>query len=66
MKHTDHDIHWPGTTIVKSRGNAFDWRANVSHTLKDIKDSERKAQAGKIGGERTAPIYYGQPGGGSY
>jgi hypothetical protein len=20
------DIYWPGTKIVKSRGNAFDWR----------------------------------------
>lgn len=23
---TEENIHWPGTNIVKSRGNAFDWR----------------------------------------
>lgn len=60
MKHTDHDIYWPGTTIVKSRGNAFDWRATQTHTLKAIQEMERKAKAGKVGGERTAPLYYGQ------
>ncbi len=22
--------YWPGTSIVKSQGNAFDWRNNIS------------------------------------
>ena len=29
-------IYWPGTKIVKSKGNAFDWRSRVS-TVSDKK-----------------------------
>lgn len=61
QEHTDHDIYWPGTTVVKSRGNAFDWRCAQTHTLRAIQEMERKAQAGKIGGEKTGHAYYGTP-----
>lgn len=27
--------YWPGTKIVKSRGNAFDWRGCSSRLLED-------------------------------
>ncbi len=27
-------IYWPGTNIVKSRGNAFDWRGEKSELVK--------------------------------
>jgi hypothetical protein len=29
------DIYWPGTSIVKSHGNAFDWRNYGSTILRD-------------------------------
>lgn len=28
--------YWPGTGIVKSRGNAFDWRNQESRLAKDL------------------------------
>lgn len=27
------DVYWPGTKIVKSRGNAFDWRNNTGSAI---------------------------------
>ena len=40
--------YWPGTQIVKSRGNDFDWRARVSR-LSDNKSliSQRNATTQK-------------------
>jgi len=28
-------LYWPGTKIIKSRGNAFDWRKDHSEILND-------------------------------
>jgi hypothetical protein len=65
-EHTNHEQYWPGTVVVKSHHNAFNWRGEQTATLKAIQEYERKAKAGKVGGERTAPLHYGQAGGGSY
>ena len=32
-----NDIYWPGTKIIKSQGNAFDWRNYGSTILQDKK-----------------------------
>lgn len=37
------DIHWPGTKIVKSQGNAFDWRRG--HKSAVTQDKEWKQSA---------------------
>jgi len=31
------DIYWPGTKIIKSQGNAFDWRHYGSTIMQDKK-----------------------------
>jgi hypothetical protein len=31
------NIYWPDTKIVKSQGNAFDWRAKATAITEDIK-----------------------------
>ena len=37
------NIHWPGTKIVKSHGNAFDWRAKSNSTVTQDKDWKQSA-----------------------
>jgi len=37
------NIHWPGTTIVKSQGNAFDWRVKTNSAVTQDKDWKQSA-----------------------
>jgi len=37
------NIYWPGTNIVKSRGNAFDWRSSRDSSV--LQDKEWKQSA---------------------
>ena len=39
------NIHWPGTKIVKSQGNAFDWRAKSTSTVTQDKEWKQSATA---------------------
>jgi hypothetical protein len=29
-------IYWPGTNVIKSRSNAFDWRGHSSEIMKQL------------------------------
>lgn len=40
---TEENTHWPGTNIVKSHGNAFDWRRG--HQSSVTQDKEWKQSA---------------------
>ena len=37
------NIHWPGTKIVKSRNNAFDWRAKTASAVTQDKEWQQSA-----------------------
>jgi hypothetical protein len=38
-------IYWPGTKIVKSRGNAFDWQSEPSSQIANNKSFVASARA---------------------
>lgn len=56
---------WPGTKVVKSLNNDFNWNNGDSMFLRSMKGYLRQSQAGAIGGhvtrkldtERSAPYY---------
>ncbi len=37
------DTYWPGTNVVKSKGNAFDWRASRDSVVTQDKDWKQSA-----------------------
>lgn len=37
------NIYWPGTKIVKSQGNAFDWRVKTKSAVTQDKDWKQSA-----------------------
>jgi hypothetical protein len=53
------NIYWPGTKIVKSRGNAFDWRQEPSAVLSshDWKSSESARRQSVLHPGRSFTVY---------
>ena len=45
--------YWPGTDIVKSTNNDFNWRKRVSTVAKAIVEYQTKSRSGTRGGENT-------------
>jgi len=45
--------YWPGTGIVKSMDNDFNWRKRVSTVAKAIVEYQTKSRSGTRGGENT-------------
>jgi hypothetical protein len=52
-------IYWPGTNIVKSYGNAFDWRQEPSTVLSshDWKSSEAARRQAIINPRKPFTVY---------
>lgn len=44
---------WPGTKIVKSLDNDFNWRQGDSKLVKTMREYERQSKAGAMGGQVT-------------
>ena len=48
---------WPGTKIVKSLDNSFNWRtAGSTDFLNDMRMHTRQSRAGAMGGQATRKI----------
>ena len=47
----NHQAYWPGTSIPKSHGNAFDLRACAGELAREFKMSQVKADAGFKGAQ---------------
>ena len=45
--------YWPGSNIVKSTNNAFNWRKRVPTVAKAIVEYQTKSRSGTRGGENT-------------
>jgi hypothetical protein len=52
-------IYWPGTNIIKSRGNAFNWRQEPSAVLSshDWKSSESARRQSVLNPGRSFTVY---------
>jgi len=44
--------YWPGTDIVKSMDNDFNWRKRVPTVAKEITQYQTKSRAGSKGAEK--------------
>jgi len=44
--------YWPGTDIIKSMDNDFNWRKRVPTVTKEINQYETKSRAGSKGAEK--------------
>jgi hypothetical protein len=42
--------YWPGTNVIKSTDNDFNWKSGESLFLKAMQDHIRQSTAGKLGG----------------
>ncbi len=51
--------YWPGTKIIKSQGNAFDWRQKPSDVLssQDWKSSEAARRQSALNPNRSFTVY---------
>ena len=52
--------YWPGTKIVKSRGNAFDWQGKCSEIVSDPKirmSNATKKQMATVAHKKSFTIY---------
>jgi len=51
--------YWPGTKIIKSRGNAFDWRQKSSEVLSshEWKSSESARRQSALNPNRSFTVY---------
>jgi len=43
-------MYWPGTNIIKSKGNAFSWQGKGSQFLKELKKSSDSTQNARPNG----------------
>lgn len=47
--------YWPGTKIIKSQGNAFDWRNTGSHITQSTEWKQSAASKTAMAGKGTDP-----------
>jgi hypothetical protein len=48
---------WPGTKIVKSLNNDFNWQTGDSAFLRSMKGYLRQSRAGLMGGQATRQVF---------